>query len=221
MSEAMTSESIIEAYWLLQNYWVKVRYPMKRKKGGWTDVDILAYNPEKKNLVIAESKVQGPKNIVWAYTSHSIKEYGNIFEWDDGVYLSFLDNIKLICTNGMIFTNFRRMVKSITVQLVSNYYIHPDVYSRVNNDICNKVKKDVPPKIKLKADMKTTFGLVCEIIKLEKESKQGRRYGHPVIDMAREINRYLNPSIRAAGRNKKEIDEIKNNFKDMFFDLVE
>lgn len=71
MSEVMTSESIIEAEWLLKGYWSKMRFAFKTPKGAWSDVDVLAYNPEEKHLVISESKVRGPKNIVCGYTKHS------------------------------------------------------------------------------------------------------------------------------------------------------
>lgn len=68
MSELMHSEAIIEAEWLLKGYWTKPRFAFQTLKGGWSDVDILAHNPETKHLVIAESKVRGPKSHVYAYT---------------------------------------------------------------------------------------------------------------------------------------------------------
>ncbi|MBU4185423.1 MAG: hypothetical protein KKI12_06545 [Proteobacteria bacterium] len=64
MSEAMTSESIVEAEWLLKGYWTKMRFAFQTDKGGWSDVDILAYHPESKHLVISESKVRGPKGVI-------------------------------------------------------------------------------------------------------------------------------------------------------------
>jgi hypothetical protein len=33
MSEAMTVETIIEAYWMLKGFWTKTRFPLKTDKG--------------------------------------------------------------------------------------------------------------------------------------------------------------------------------------------
>ena len=58
MSEAMTAELIVEADWLLKGYWTKMRFAFQSDKRGWSDVDIMAYHPESKHLVISESKVR-------------------------------------------------------------------------------------------------------------------------------------------------------------------
>src|SRR3990172_2998720 len=115
MSEAMTVETIVEAYWQMQGgYWTRLRYPFQTKKSGWSDIDILAYNPEKKILVIAESKVRGPKRDVYVYTKDSKKKYGDIFDFDYGVgYLSFLSHLKTVCSDGLLFSNFEKMVDKV------------------------------------------------------------------------------------------------------------
>ena len=46
MSEVMVSEGIIESYWLLQDYWTRVRFAYQTQNGGWSDIDVVAYNPE-------------------------------------------------------------------------------------------------------------------------------------------------------------------------------
>jgi len=51
--------------------------------------------------------------------------------------------------------------------------------------------------------------------KVEKSSLQGRRYGHPVIDIARELNRYLIPNVKYAGEHKEAL-KIKEKFRTMF-----
>ena len=99
MSEAMTVETIVEAYWRLQGYWTKLRFPFQTKGRGWSDIDVLAYHPEEKVLVISESKVRGPKRDVYAYTNFSREKYGDIFEYDEVGYLSFLKNINTTATN--------------------------------------------------------------------------------------------------------------------------
>ena len=75
MSEAMISESIVEAEWILQGYWTRMRYPYQTDKSGWSDIDVLAYNPESKHLVYrsqrseAQRKIYSPiQNTQRAYT---------------------------------------------------------------------------------------------------------------------------------------------------------
>ena len=71
MSEAMTVETIVEADWKMNGFWTKLRFPLRTQKGSWSDIDILAYHPETKVLVIAESKVRGNKKAIYAYTRES------------------------------------------------------------------------------------------------------------------------------------------------------
>jgi hypothetical protein len=215
MSEAMTVETIIEAYWRLQGYWTKLRFPFQTEGRGWSDIDVLAYHPEEKVLVISESKVRGPKRDVYAYTNLSRKKYGDIFEYDEVGYLSFLKNIKLICSNRGVFKEFKRMVKKVIIQLVSNYYIDDLMMPKVRNDIFRKIKNSIPNRIENEIRLDTTFYIICEIIKLEQSSSQGRRYGHPVIDIARELNRYLMANVKYAGGHKEAL-KIKEKFRTMF-----
>lgn len=58
MSEAMTVELIIDAYWALKGYWTHPRFSFQTEKGGWSDFDVVAYHPSDKVLVISESKVR-------------------------------------------------------------------------------------------------------------------------------------------------------------------
>lgn len=215
MSEAMTVETIVEAYWRLQGYWTRLRFPFQTQGRGWSDIDVLAYHPEKKFFVISESKVRGPKRDVYAYTNFSREKYGNIFEYDDSNYLAFLEQIKLICSEGIVFKKFTKMVDRLTIQLVSNYYIDDSVMPKVKNDIYRKIKNSIPQKIRNEIRLETTFHIICEIIKFEQSSSQGRRYGHPVIDIARELNRYLIPNVKYAG-GRKEALKIKEKFRTMF-----
>lgn len=215
MSEAMTVETIVEAYWRLQGYWTTLRFPFQTEGRGWSDIDILAYHPEKKVVVISESKVRGPKRDVYAYTNFSRKKYGDIFEYDEVGYLSFLKNIKLICSNRGVFKEFKMMVKKVIIQLVSNYYIDDLMMPKVRNDIYWKIKNSIPNGIKPEIRLDTTFQIICEIIKLEQSSSQGRRYGHPVIDIARELNRYLMANVKYAGGHKEAL-KIKEKFRTMF-----
>jgi hypothetical protein len=51
--------------------------------------------------------------------------------------------------------------------------------------------------------------VILRIMKFEEASSQGRRYGNPILDFVREINRYRNPKIhnaatRTAGTQLKQ-----------------
>jgi hypothetical protein len=212
MAEAMTAEMILDAYWQLEGFWTKPRFPFKTSSGSWSDVDILAYKAEDKHLVVAESKVRGTKQQVWTYWAD---ESGSpdFITWDKGAYLGFLDHMPTICTDGVVFRNFSQMVKKLTVQLVSNYYIPGELRPQAQAAVCSHIRQNVPEGVALEARLDETFDIICRIIVLENERNQGRRYGHPVIDMARELNRYMHPSL-AYGGNKQERDAIKQSFMD-------
>src|ERR1700735_1088053 len=100
MAEAMTVGTILEADLQLQGFWTRLRFPLQTGNGGWSDIDLLAYHPERRELVIAESKVRGSKKAVYAFTSYTQKKYGDILQFDDNNYFSFLRHIKQICKNG-------------------------------------------------------------------------------------------------------------------------
>jgi len=220
MSEAMTVETIVEAYWRLKDFWTKIRFPLQTDGGGWGDIDVLAYHPEQKTLVIAESKARGPKKEVYAYTEYTRQKEGDIFEYDGDNYLTFLKYIKPVCSKDVVFKNFRRMVDKLIIQLVSNYYIDDGILAKVTEDIRKRIKDSTPRGIKTEIRLDTTLNIIAEIIKLEKSNLQGRRYGHPVIDIARELNRYLHPDIRYAGKEKKMIEAIKGKLRKTFLDSL-
>jgi len=103
------------------------------------------------------------------------------------------------------------MVNKLIIQLVSNYFIPKEIRLDEEEAVLKRVRKDVPVKVKLEVKLENTLDILSRIIELENENKQGRRYGHPVIDMARELNRYMHPEIRNAGRGKATAD-IKKVF---------
>lgn len=214
MAEAMTVELIIEAYWQLLGYWTKIRFPFQPKSFGWSDIDVIAYHPRKRDLVICESKVQGPKKTVFAYTKDTQLEKGSIFNHIGGNYLSFVDNLPTILKDNVIFEDTEKMVKHLTIQLVSNYYIveNDNVKAKELAAIKSRIKKHIK-KIKFDIRLDTTFDIICEIITNENSVEQGRRYGNPILDLAREINRYMNPKISGAGHTSEARRQITEHFK--------
>jgi hypothetical protein len=210
MSEAMTVEMIVEADWLLKDFWTKLRFPLRTQGGDWTDIDVLAYNPETKVLVIAESKVYSKKKDVWAYTGNAQGGCENLFD-HAGRYLSWLPLIELACKDGVIFEHFEPMVEKLIIQLVSNCVISDDIKSKAESKVSERVRKDVPQSVRLEITLESTLDVIARIICAENACEQERRYGHPVLDIARELNRYMHPRISGAGR-RPEDDPIKKEF---------
>jgi hypothetical protein len=210
MSEAMISESIVEAEWILQGYWTRMRYPYQTDKSGWSDIDVLAYNPESKHLVISESKVRGPKKDIFAYTEHTKSTYGTILEYDNNNYFSFLESLPKICSDKVIFSDFTKMVKKLTIQLVSNYVIDDSLKKEAEKTVLNRVHELIPEsKAKIDVRLDSTMDVIAKVVELENLHGQGRRYGHPMLDIAREINRYSKPNVRFAGQGKEKTNAIK------------
>lgn len=205
MSEVMVSEGIIESYWLLKDYWTRVRFAYQTENGGWSDIDVVAYDPETRHLVIAESKVRGPKKAIYAYTEIAQGKHGSLLNFDGNNYFSFLENLPRICSDGILFQDFSRMVDKITVQLVSNYVIDRELKKKATATVLKRIKKLLPDmQCEIEVMLDSTMDIMVQVIELENEMTKGRRYGNAMLDIAREINRYAHPDIKCAGRGDKE-----------------
>lgn len=221
MSEVMISETIVEAEWLLKGYWTKMRFAYQTKNGGWSDIDALAYNPETKHLVISESKVRGPKKDIFAYFEHTKEKYGSLLDFDNDNYFSFIQNLPDVIQDGVIFESFNMMVKKLTIQLVSNYVIEDSLKEEAERAVLDKVRGVLPNlKAALEVKLDTTMDVIARVIVLEDRHGQGRRYGHPMLDIAREINRYASPNVRYAGKGKSKTDPVKKQAISLFLEAV-
>ncbi|HXT70955.1 MAG TPA: hypothetical protein VN700_14435 [Vicinamibacterales bacterium] len=216
MAEAMTVETILEADLQQRGFWTRVRFPLRTTNGGWSDIDVLGYHPERKELIFAESKVRGPKKDVYAFTPYTRKAYGSILEFDGDNYFGFLKHVRLACEDGVVFADFRKMVKTLTVQLVSNYYIAPECMKDACEDVLRKARVGIPKGVKVAIRLETTLDVISRMIARENADKQGRRYGHAALDIARELNRYLHPTVRFAGRGRAAADVVKKSLADTF-----
>ncbi|WP_423909326.1 hypothetical protein [Candidatus Spongiihabitans sp.] len=224
MSEAMISELIVESEWILKNYWTKTRFAYQTESGGWSDVDVLSYHPETKHLVISESKVRGRKKAIHAYTEHTKRKYGTILEYK-ATYFSFIPNIPKICSNHVVFTKFSRMVKTITIQLVSNLVIAKslknDAESSVLEEIEKYMKEELPgSKAKIEVMLDSTIDVISRVVEDENKHNQGRRYGHPMLDIAREINRYFYPDVGGAGKRTDQTESVKKQATQSFIQAI-
>lgn len=216
MAEAMTVETILEADLQLRGFWTRLRFPLRTINGAWSDIDLLAYHPERRELVIAESKVRGPKKAVYAFTKYTRKRYGDILEYDGENYFLFLRHIDQVCKDGVVFHRFKKMVKHLNIHLVSNYYIAPECMPAARTTILKRVRPEVPNGIKITINLETTLDVISRIIAEENKNPQGRRYGHAALDIARELNRYLHPDVRYAGRTRASTIPIKKALADTF-----
>jgi len=217
MSEAMTVETIPEAFWMLKGYWTKTRVPYKKDKGGWGDFDLIAYDPSSRHLVVAESKARGSARSVWMFGEAAHKSYPDITKWDDAGYFDFIKDLKYLWNDGVLFAfkgyEKTERIKRLTLQLVSNYLISKEVYDNAIDSVkklLQKTKPQLPIPLKsIEIDLTTHIDIFCNILKLVRTHEQGRRYGHPVLDIARELLRYLQPKVKEAGRGaSKEVQEM-------------
>ncbi len=223
MAEVMAVESMVEAEWILEGgYWTKLRFPFQLANGSWSDIDVLSYQPEKKHLVISEVKVRGPKQWVGAYTEDTKQNYGSILDYDGNNYFSLIRHLPRCCEDGVVFDSFARSVKRLTFQLVSNYVIDGLLKAEAEQEVADAIKEspDVPP-IKVDVVLESTLEVMARVIKKERTCNQGRRYGHPLLDMARELNRYLEPTIRYAGRGSAKTDAVKKQALWPLWDALE
>lgn len=235
LSEAMTVERMIEAYWDLNRYWTKVRLPIKVSKN-YTDIDVVAYNPLENILIIAESKVKGNKNAIRSYLPLLDEKGINFVEFDkvkeNGKekqdYLSFIrhyndDFIKQIL-QALSLPDDRKI--TINFHLVSNYVVEASILNKVKEEVKEALNKNLTEYQFDSVILESTFDLFCNILaKDNKDEKDedtvGKRYGHPVLDIAREINRYMNPKIEFKkygsinDRSDKE-QKIKEELEDKF-----
>src|SRR5262249_40948423 len=133
----------------------------------------------------------------------------DILKYDDDNYFGFLEQVGVVCADGVVFADFRKMVKKLTIHLVSNYYIADETNHATVSTVIARVRAAVPAEVELAVRLESTFDVMCSIIEQEHRRGQGKRYGHPVIDLAREFNRYLHPQILYAGKDRQALEAIR------------
>ena len=195
----MTVELIAESEWVLKGYWTKLRTPVN-KTG---DIDVLAYCPKRRHLVVTEVRAHGKKTQVYAGKFGAVEH--------DPFVGPMLKHIEDGCAGDAdIFGFGAHDVSRLTVQLVSNWVIEPSYRDEANAVVLEAVKARVPAdRIEACVMLDTTLEVFARVIESERSLAQGKRYGHPILDLAREINRYLNPNVAGVGRSSSTIDSMK------------
>ncbi|MHB1927473.1 MAG: hypothetical protein ACYCRD_09445 [Leptospirillum sp.] len=235
MSEMMTTEILVEAEWILKDYWTKGRFPVQTSKGGWSDFDVVAFHPSpsdpelkrKSHLVLSEAKSFGTRNQVYVTTAknqdYTFKNIESLWSEEEKTdpYFSFLRQIKVI--DGPLLDLIQNSVQIVTIQLVSNWMIDQEVKGNIESRLAKKVKEVLISKqLKDKTVnciIETPLEVFERIMKGVKDDIQGRRYGNPILDLAREFNRYLNPSYlqkRNFSRKEEFLEYTTELFKKMF-----
>lgn len=214
MNEVMTTEAIVEAEWIVNGYWTKARFQYRttNKKiegghGGWSDIDVLAYHPKSGHLVISESKAQGGARDLFAFTGKNDQTFEQYIEKTESNYLDVLDKIANICLDSGV-KELCQSVKKITVQLVFNIVLDESKKPQVQAELRKMVAAKLKPfpefeDVELELQIDTHLDVIARIINQTRQAIEqgyGKRYGHPILDFARELNRYLNPTLRDAGR---------------------
>jgi hypothetical protein len=216
MAEAMTVELIIDAYWILKGYWTHPRFSFQTQKGGWPDFDVIAYHPNNRVLVVSESKARGQATDVFSFSPYTKKKYrcSTFAKWEGGPkdYLNFISNIPRIWEDNLIFNTrkkFKESVRELVIQLVSNYMISPELLSEskesVRNLLLTIASKCPLKKEAIRISLTTPFDLFCEIQSMIIEKPQGRRYGNHILDLARELNRFLHPTVLYGGQGASAV----------------
>jgi len=225
MTEVMTVELIIDAYWSLMGYWTRPRFSFQTGKRGWSDFDVVAYHPNNRILVISESKARGRARDVFAFNSYTRKyakrkyNCSTFAKYEEEDYLNFVSNIPHIWEDNLIFHSYKKFKESVSeliIQLVSNYTIAPELLAESEGSVRSLLFKSISRcplrKKAVHINLTTPFHLFCEIQSMIIKEPQGHRYGNPILDLARELNRYLYPKVRYGGQGasallKKETNE--------------
>lgn len=221
MAESMTVETILEADWRLQGYWTRLRVPYRSSKSkdgkwGYSDVDLLAYHPVKKHLVIGESKAEGGKSDVFVYSDSAEEIDTDCQKIMAYSYFDFIRKLGQIYKAETIFDttindtcDLNELVRSLTVQLVSNLFMTEGVKQRVRLRLQEQVRKDlaISPDTLIEIRIETAVEVFARIVENIGVRDQGKRYGHPVLDLARELRRYSKPDLWPTMRGSMNGDE--------------
>lgn len=142
--------------------------------------------------------------------------------YDGDNYFSFLGQLPQYCVDGgPIFERFSKEVDRLTIQLVSNYVIQLSLMEEATQTVVDRIRELVPiPGLDVAVMLDTTLDVLARVVCHERRLDQGRRHGHPVIDIARELNRYIHPRVRHAGRGKSKTEAVRQRGLESFWTAI-
>lgn len=226
--EAMSVESIIQAYWQIQNYFTIPRFSFK-VKNGYSDIDMLAFKPKLNEkdtsiLVLCESKAHGEKNKI-KYSDFNDLTKASSFRslvakhpksGPQHELIHFIDKNVIYILKNHLLNNLidLSIVNVLKVQFISTAFFHNEANIKsiieveiesVLKEIFKESKK--PINIKVVLEIKTHFDIIKELFPLVQGHESGKRYGNIVLDFIREMNRYIHVN---ACEKLTEINYINN-----------
>lgn len=220
MAEAMTVESMIQAYWHMEHYFTIPRFSFLKERidgSGYSDIDLLAFktaqwiDPETKTnidddrgktiLVLCESKAHGEKNKI-KYDDYKKEKFIDFDSLKDEAnqhdLIKFYFNVDYIITHGSL----NNLINLNNLDILKLQFISTALFC--NEDIIvksieNKIRelfidkyKFTNPTFLVKLEITTHFDIINKLFAQVQKDETGKRYGNPVLDFVRELNRYIN-----------------------------
>jgi len=211
--EVMAVEELVAAAWELEDFLVCRRHPIwLEEQHSYSDVDLVGVRSRPSEVRIGECKVQSGARTVYCYNGD--------YEFVDGFmegWAPFMDNIPLLWDRDLRpdWLPLTTDVQKIQVWFCGNFWFtDEDARRRANRDLTSYLKKTVAPhgaKGKIEGRVYTTLDLILKCIAGVGENtvkwEWGKRYGHPMLDVFRELVRYAHPSPEGGGQIRTEISK--------------
>ena len=227
MSEAMTVESLIDAYWQMRGFYTRQRFTYQPGDAGYySDIDVLAYNARTNEMVFAESKAHGGKGKIKNGVLDD-KYYKNLVEGEhavnDDLHKFIWGVIRIVRDKEELFPNEISKTTRIIIHFVSTIYYSKShrIVEKITEFVSSAIRGVLKKKVDVEVRIETHFDVLINLIEFVKNDEQGKRYGVPVLDIIRELNRHLGllgnvtkePKNRKKGKNQGHIVANKERIR--------
>lgn len=209
--EAMVVEQLVAEYWKMEGYFVETRVSFKKERS-WPDIDVMAYNPTEKKLVLAEVKAVGGKKTIRGLNTENTKDY----------LLKFFEDVKYFFNSGAYKQNGRLKnieIETIQLHFAGNINIEKTIIYRYKENNCENLSTELTKifekciseidffkKKEIILQIDSTYNIINKLFTFdlgveenEEENNEeeyddkcenGKRYGS-ILDLIREMNRYF------------------------------
>ncbi len=232
MAEAMTVESMIQAYWHMEHYFTMPRFSFRKERDngtGYSDIDLLAFKvPQwteigdesdrgKTILVLCESKAHGEKNKIKFddFNKEKFNDFTDKSSQHDLIkfYLNIHHTISHKSLDNLIDL---RTLDKLKLQFVSTALHSNDgiIKKRIEEEIkAVFIDKYETPKDKFEVELEITthFDIIKKLFVQVQKDDSGKRYGNPVLDFVRELNRYLTVQECDGKKSIQKSDGVEDN----------